>query len=280
MNWMVVVKCQKNIPVLRHSLIHTVMEIKTCVFFVFIYLYINIKKIIMSIQTCISFLSSLENNRRYLEKSYVFFLLLLLVDWMEVSGSKSVWLLTFFKSISFYVPQKKESQSGLEWHKGWLNGDSIFIFWVKNHLSSVSTLWGLRWFWGFEMFRHALIFVLISASYNKLYYNNMWTRWMYMCAFLDYIKSWKIHIESWIFYIKLRWALFVTYTIIQSITSSEMCSLRTHTWSSGQSTLRRPGEQLGVRCLAQGSHLSRRTIPTRAEIRSHNLGLQVQRSIH
>jgi len=38
-----------------------------------------------------------------------------------------------------------------------------------------------------------------------------------------------------------------------------------HTWSSGQS-----GEQLGVRCLAQGSHLSR----------GHNLGLQAQRSIH
>ncbi len=40
--------------------------------------------------------------------------------------------------------------------------------------------------------------------------------------------------------IKLRWALFVTYTIIQSITSSEMCALHlthpsvhTHTWSSG-----------------------------------------------
>ncbi len=62
-------------------------------------------------------------------------------------------------------------------------------------------------------------------------------------------------------------SFFVPYTIIQSITSSEMCSLHlthtsahtpgavgthTHTWSSGQS-----GEQSGVRCLAQGSHLSR-----------------------
>ncbi len=50
-----------------------------------------------------------------------------------------------------------------------------------------------------------------------------------------------------------------------------------------------PGEQLGVRCLAQGSHLSRGieggentryslpppTIPAEAEIRTHNLGLQV-----
>ncbi len=55
-----------------------------------------------------------------------------------------------------------------------------------------------------------------------------------------------------------------------------------------------PGEQLGVRCLAQESHLSRgieggenaryslppRTIPVEPEIRTHNLGLQVRRSIH
>ncbi len=110
--------------------------------------------------------------------------------------------------------------------------------------------------------------------------------------------------------IKLRWALFVTYTIIQSITSSEMCSLHlthpsahtpgavdthththTHTWSSGHTHTHThthtwssghththleqwthththththtwssggpSGEQSGVRCLAQGSHLSR-----------------------
>ncbi len=31
----------------------------------------------------------------------------------------------------------------------------------------------------------------------------------------------------------------------------------THTWSSGQLTLQRPGSSLGYRCLAQGSHLSR-----------------------
>ncbi len=53
--------------------------------------------------------------------------------------------------------------------------------------------------------------------------------------------------------IKLRWALSVTYTIIQSITSSEMCSLHlTHT------SAHTPGAVGGgVRCLAQGSHLSR-----------------------
>ncbi len=46
--------------------------------------------------------------------------------------------------------------------------------------------------------------------------------------------------------IKLGWALFVTYTIIQSIMRSEMCSLHlthpsVHTWSSGQPTVRRQG---------------------------------------
>ncbi len=63
--------------------------------------------------------------------------------------------------------------------------------------------------------------------------------------------------------IKLRWALFVTYTIIQSI-MSEMCSLElthtsAHTWSSGQPTVQRPGSSRGL--LA------------RAGIRTHNLGL-------
>ncbi len=39
---------------------------------------------------------------------------------------------------------------------------------------------------------------------------------------------------------KTFFLLFVTYTIIQSITSSEMCSLYfTHTWSSGHCSLRR-----------------------------------------
>ncbi len=55
-----------------------------------------------------------------------------------------------------------------------------------------------------------------------------------------------------------------------------------------------PGEQLGVQCLAPGSQLSRGieggenlryslltpTIPAGAEIRTHNLRLQVRRSIH
>ncbi len=55
--------------------------------------------------------------------------------------------------------------------------------------------------------------------------------------------------------------LFVTYTIIQSITSSEICALQpiqvqTHLeqWAANAAA---PREQLGVRCLAQGSYLSR-----------------------
>ncbi len=62
--------------------------------------------------------------------------------------------------------------------------------------------------------------------------------------------------------IKLRWALFVTYTIIQSIMRSEMCSLHlthpsAHTPGAVGSRHCGAGEQLGYRCLAQGSHLSR-----------------------
>ncbi len=55
---------------------------------------------------------------------------------------------------------------------------------------------------------------------------------------------------------------FITYTIIQRITSSEMCALHlTHpsaytpeAWAANSAA---PGEQLGVWCLAQGSQLSR-----------------------
>ncbi len=69
--------------------------------------------------------------------------------------------------------------------------------------------------------------------------------------------------------IKLGWALFVTYTIIQSsvcvlYSRSEMCSLHlthpsVHTWSSGQPTVQHPGSSRGL--------------PVGAGIRTHNLGL-------
>ncbi len=85
--------------------------------------------------------------------------------------------------------------------------------------------------------------------------------------------------------IKLRWALFVTYTIIQSITSSEMSSL--HLTHPSTHTLGAVGSRW---CSARGavggsvpcSRVSPQswTIPAGAEIWTHNLGLQVQRSIH
>ncbi len=61
---------------------------------------------------------------------------------------------------------------------------------------------------------------------------------------------------------RFRWALYVTYRIIQSKTSSEMCFLHlthpsTHTPGAVGSRHGGAGEQSGVRCLAQGSHLSR-----------------------
>ncbi len=64
--------------------------------------------------------------------------------------------------------------------------------------------------------------------------------------------------------IKLGWALSVTYTIIQSIMRSEMCSLHlthpsVHTWSSGQPSVQRLGSSRGL--------------PVGAGIRTHNLGL-------
>ncbi len=73
------------------------------------------------------------------------------------------------------------------------------------------------------------------------------------------IRSFTIQIQ-----IKLGWALFVTYTIIQSIMRSEMCSLHlthpsVHTWSSGQPTVQRPGSSRGF--------------PAGAGIQTHNLGL-------
>ncbi len=73
-----------------------------------------------------------------------------------------------------------------------------------------------------------------------------------------------------------------THTIIQSITSSEMCCLHlthpsAHNWSSGQQTLQRTGSS-SVPC-SRISHQSW-TIPAGAEIRTHNLRLQVWCSIH
>ncbi len=85
--------------------------------------------------------------------------------------------------------------------------------------------------------------------------------------------------------IKLRWALFVTYTIIQSIMRSEMCSLNlTHpsVHTPGAVGSRHSGSRGAVGGSVPCSRVSPQswTIPARAEIRTHNLGLQIQRSIH
>ncbi len=73
---------------------------------------------------------------------------------------------------------------------------------------------------------------------------------------------------------------FFTYTIIQSITSSEMCSL--HLTHPSAHTLGGVGSQhCGARGAVGGSVACSRvspqswTIPAEAEIRTHNLGLQV-----
>ncbi len=57
--------------------------------------------------------------------------------------------------------------------------------------------------------------------------------------------------------VTIRMFLFVTHTIIQSLTSSEMCSLHlthpiTHTWSRGQPTFRCPGSSWGFSALLKG----------------------------
>ncbi len=57
----------------------------------------------------------------------------------------------------------------------------------------------------------------------------------------------------------------------------------THTWKQWAADIAAPGEQLGVRCLAQGSHLSRGHFlpePGFEPTTLGDLGFQVQRSIH
>ncbi len=66
----------------------------------------------------------------------------------------------------------------------------------------------------------------------------------------------------------------VTYTIIQSITSSEMCSL--HLTHPNAHTFGAVGGSVPCSRVSPQSW----TIPAGAEIRTHNLGLQVQCSIH
>ncbi len=73
---------------------------------------------------------------------------------------------------------------------------------------------------------------------------------------------------------KLRWALFVTYTIIQSIMRSEMCSLHL-THPSGAVGSRHFSARGAVGGSVPCSRVSPQswTLPARAGIRTHNLGL-------
>ncbi len=82
------------------------------------------------------------------------------------------------------------------------------------------------------------------------------------------------HVELHHIQIKLRWALFVTYTIIQSIMRSEMCSLHL-THPSGAVGSRHCGARGAVGGSVPCSRVSPQswTLPARAGIRSHNLGL-------
>ncbi len=74
--------------------------------------------------------------------------------------------------------------------------------------------------------------------------------------------------------IKLRWALFVTYTIIQNIMSSEMCSLHL-THPSGAVGSRQCGSRRAVGSSVPCSRVSPQswTLPAGAGIRTNNIGL-------
>ncbi len=74
--------------------------------------------------------------------------------------------------------------------------------------------------------------------------------------------------------INLRWALFVTYTIIQSIMRSEMCSLHL-THPSGAVGSRHSSTRGAVGGSVPCSRVSPQswTLPARAGIRTNNLGL-------
>ncbi len=90
---------------------------------------------------------------------------------------------------------------------------------------------------------------------SRAEYRSVTGTWAAPCVKWLLFSFMLVFIQNKIF--KLRWALFITYTIIQSITSSEMCSLHltpssTHTWSSGQPTPRRPGSSWGFGALLKG----------------------------
>ncbi len=103
--------------------------------------------------------------------------------------------------------------------------------------------------------KHIALKISLWGQWHSFLSHNPWTMLKsYYAALLLWlsVKQWAMTaLESPSYVFKLGWALFVTYTIIQSIMSSEMCSLHlthpsVHTWSSGQPTVQRPGSSRGL----------------------------------
>ncbi len=108
---------------------------------------------------------------------------------------------------------------------------------------------------------------------------------LHFCLFSVITKNVRLYFHIFSAEKKNEDFLFVTYTIIQNITSSEICALHlTHP------SARTPGavgsQRCGARRAVGGSVPCSRvstqswTIPAGAEIQTHNHGLQVRRSIH
>ncbi len=104
-----------------------------------------------------------------------------------------------------------------------------------------------------------------------------------LCHTEDGRSSWQhCIIQQQQIQIKLGWALFVTYTIIQSIMRSEMCSLHlthpsAHTWSSGQPTVQRPGSSRGLPAGARTHNLG---LPRVSSPTLYPLGQRLPSSLH
>ncbi len=114
---------------------------------------------------------------------------------------------------------------------------------------------------------HLSLYICCIENLKGLTFRTFWPKAFHMC--IRYLKG-----------LGHPKALFVTYTIIQSITSSEMCSLhltRPSTHTSGAVGSRHSS----ARCLAQGSHLSHgqflpqpRFEPTTSDYKSDALAIR------
>ncbi len=157
-----------------------------------------------------------------------------------------------------------------------LSWDQALLTWStqlsRRHLRQY--LWGMKcasWFWDMAIPNYYL-------HVHSVFFRLCWVAFMLHLLTSTMAGFWHKNVFKYI--------LIVTYTIIQSITSSEMCSLHlthpsAHThleqWAANAAV---PREQLGVRCLAQGSHLSRgqflpepRFEPTTSDYKSNALSI-------